>query len=528
MVTVEVESKYDVDPDAQVPGLSALVAGSTQGQSQQQLLDATYWDTPDQRLRAAGMTLRNRSGGTDAGWHLKLPAGDDREELRVQGPSDQVPAELAGLVRSRVRQQRLVPVARVTTRRTVHPLVGNDGVVLAELADDHVVGSALTGSAGEQAWREWEFELVRGERYLLGAAQQLLVAAGARVASHGSKVARALGPRPPRTALRAWWASAPGARRPTAGSLIHAHLREQVDELVSRDPQVRRDLPDAVHKMRVAIRRLRSALWTFGPLLEDAHTRPIRGELAWLARVLGAARDVEVMHARLRDLVAGEPTELVLGPVLRRVDLVMTGRYRTAHDRVLAELDGERYVALLDRLDEIAAAPPFLPRAQETAVRVLPPLVRRAWRRLDRAMDAVDAAAASATGAGSATGVTGAGRSAGGTTAGTPDVLLHEVRKHAKCARYAAEAVEPAFGQDARRFAAAMASLQEVLGDHQDGVVTKDLLREFGALAFLAGENGFSFGRLHALEQAKAEAAVRRWPQVRAQSTGRKMRRWFD
>ncbi len=108
------------------------------------------------------------------------------------------------------------------------------------------------------------------------------------------------------------------------------------------------------------------------------------------------------------------------------------------------------------------------------------------------------------------------------------DELLHEVRKDAKRTRYAAEAVAPVIGSDARRYAAAIAELQESLGDFQDGVVTREVLRELGAQGHLAGENGFTFGRLHALEQVRAEAAVDRWPQARAAVARRRLRRWFD
>lgn len=520
--SLEIERKYDVDLDVSLPSLDGVLDGSALAEPELQTLDATYWDTADQRLRAAGMTLRYRSGGTDAGWHLKLPADGDREELQVQGDPGQVPEELAALVRSRARQQDLHPVAQLTTRRTVHRLVGNDGV-LAELADDHVVGR-LPDSTGELVWREWEIELVGGERALLDAVQERLTAVGARPAAHGSKVAKTLGERATRSAVRPWWAPAPG-ERVTAGSVVQDHLREQVEELLARDPQVRRDREDAVHKMRVATRRLRSALWTFGPLLDTEATDPVRAELAWLAGVLGAARDVEVMHARLSDLVASQPEDLVLGPVSRRVDLVMTGRYRTAHESVLAELDGARYLQLLDTLEALATEPPFAPEAMGTASALLPRLTRRAWRRLVQSMAAVDQAETAARrderhGTDSTR--------TGGSEASAHDLLLHEVRKDAKRARYAAEAVVPVFGTKARRFAASMAQLQEVLGDHQDGLVTREVLREFGALAHLAGENGFTFGRLHALEQAKADAAVAAWPQVRAQASRARLRRFFD
>ena len=79
-------------------------------------------------------------------------------------------------------------------------------------------------------------------------------------------------------------------------------------------------------------------------------------------------------------------------------------------------------------------------------------------------------------------------------------------------------------GRDARRYAKAVARLQESLGDLQDGVVTRQVLRELAA----DGAGGFVLGRLHALEQVRAEAAVARWPQARAAVSRKRLRRWFD
>jgi hypothetical protein len=52
---------------------------------------------------------------------------------------------------------------------------------------------------------------------------------------------------------------------------------------------------------------------------------------------------------------------------------------------------------------------------------------------------------------------------------------------------------------------------EKILGDYQDSVVTRDLLRRLGAEAFVQGENGFSYGRLHALEQSIALDAEARF-----------------
>ena len=502
---VEVERKYDVGAQTPVPDLTGL-PGVDHVLTETFALDATYFDTEDLRLRAAGTTLRLRQGGGDAGWHLKLPYGADREELHLPGDDAAagVPAELAALVRARTRSAPLQPVARLSTTRTVRRLVSADGTVLAELADDLVNGRPADATAADVVWREWEVELVDGPRTLLDDVQERLLAAGATPSGSGSKVGRVLGRRPVAEGQQPWWSGRPlSSRKVTAGGVVQAHLQEQVEELQARDPQVRRDQPDAVHRMRVATRRLRSALRTFRPLLDREATDPLREELRWLADVLGAVRDTEVMHARLRGLVAEQDPALVVGPVAERIDTVLGERYRRAHDTALVELESERYVRLLDALHGLVTDPPLLAAARERAREVLPRLVLRSWTRLDRAMSQAEQS-----------------------TGHEQDLLLHEARKDAKRARYAAEAVGQVYGSPAKAYAKAVTRLQEVLGEHQDGVVTREVLRELATAAQEAGESAFTYGRLHALEQARAQAAAAGWPDVHARVSGR-LRRWL-
>jgi CHAD domain-containing protein len=262
-----------------------------------------------------------------------------------------------------------------------------------------------------------------------------------------------------------------------------AYFRDQVRELKEQDPLVREDTHDAVHKMRVATRRMRSVLATYRKLLDDAETvKNLRDELKWLAGLLGEARDAEVMHARLKEMVGQEPSELVMGPVTRRVDLELGGAYQKAHEKALKALDGKRYFRLLDSLDALITAPHLSALASEPAHKVIPGMVERDVKRLRAAV-----------------------KEAKRHPAGTGDhPALHEARKDGKRLRYAAEAAAPVNPKQAARLADAAHGVQKILGDHQDSVVTRQLLRRLGAEAFTLGENGFSYGRLHALEQTVA------------------------
>ena len=93
----------------------------------------------------------------------------------------------------------------------------------------------------------------------------------------------------------------------SAAEVVLCYLRDQVEAIARCDPLVRRDKPDAVHQMRVATRRARSALQAFGSIIDKEATRPLCEELKWLAAALGQARDTEVMLDRLNASLAGIP-----------------------------------------------------------------------------------------------------------------------------------------------------------------------------------------------------------------------------
>src|SRR5690625_3464476 len=417
---LEIERKYDVSPDAALPELHEGAAITRTAKQYEQELEAVYYDTPDLALMSAGTTLRRRTGGDDAGWHLKRPAPKgDREEMRVplSRATRSVPKPLRAHVRSITRDRPLEPVAQLSTHRTVHRLLGDDDVVLADLCDDVVSAQRVDehesdGAGDTQTWREWEVELVDGDGDLLGLVAGRLTTAGAVPAVTSSKLARVLGqPGVPRSEQQ----KPQFGPKSFAGDVVLAYLQAQVTELIDRDPQVRSDRPDAVHKMRVGTRRLRSLLATFRPVLAREQTDPIRDELKWLADDLGAARDAEVMRDRLLAVLAAQPAATVVGPVRRRITREMNETYRTAHAQIVADLDGERYLRLLDSLDTLIDDPPWSGKADQRAEKVLPKRVQKQYTTLRDSVRAIEQAS----------------------TSQERDHLLHEARKDAKRARYA-------------------------------------------------------------------------------------------
>ena len=198
---LEIESKFDVGIDFVIPDLGGVADGSGVTEPEVRLLAAHYFDTSDLRLIAAKITLRRRTGGPDAGWHLKLPAGaGSRREMQAPLGDEAagVPPQLASLVAELIGDEPLRVVAVLETQRTVRNLTGAGGETLAEVADDLVTGR-LPGPGDDPGepvtWREVEVELVSGGPEILAAARDRLVAAGPRPSPSPSKLARLLGTR---------------------------------------------------------------------------------------------------------------------------------------------------------------------------------------------------------------------------------------------------------------------------------------------------------------------------------------------
>jgi inorganic triphosphatase YgiF len=196
---VEIEQKFDVDEDFERPDFGAL-PGVTAAAPVVYRLAATYFDTPGDRLAANKITLRRRTGGTDEGWHLKLPAADgNRQELHepLGDSADEVPKRLASRVAEVTGGRPLAPIAQLDTERTVVTLIRDDGHAVAEVADDKVTARRLNGApeggaARPLRWREVEVEVPEPEPELQQAAADLLQAAGARPSGEASKLGRLL------------------------------------------------------------------------------------------------------------------------------------------------------------------------------------------------------------------------------------------------------------------------------------------------------------------------------------------------
>jgi CHAD domain-containing protein len=287
--------------------------------------------------------------------------------------------------------------------------------------------------------------------------------------------------------------------------VLATYLAEHLTALQHEEARLRAGEDEGVHQLRVAARRLRSALATYDRVLEDGSTDQLRDDLRWLGRVLGDARDAQVGRQRLLDLVRDQPTDLVLGPVEARIDDELRATFTSAWTRATVELDGARYAGLLSRLESFVTDPPLLPAGRRAAAEGLPRLLQKDLRRVRKRHRAAQDAPSPV----------------------QRERALHDVRKAAKRLRYAAESAEPVFGDRAAQLAKQGKAITSLLGDYQDTLVARRLLRDLGVRAHLSGENGFTFGRLHALEEAAAEELRRRYPTLYEELPTKRLRKWL-
>ena len=212
-----------------------------------------------------------RAGGADEGWHLKLPVEGAGHGRARRGCGCRWTAGEAG---SR-------PASRSPTWSPPWPAASRcvPGRDAADRAHRHTSCSTPSGTAVAGARRRRRLDHGRRRR------GRPLPRAGDRGADRGRlrpRSGRRPAARPRRDAghrrARSAAPSGPPPRtRPTSpspprstpadpgGDAVHAHLLTHVRRFLLQDVRVRRDLPDSVHQMRVAARRLRSGLRVFRP-----------------------------------------------------------------------------------------------------------------------------------------------------------------------------------------------------------------------------------------------------------------------
>ncbi len=287
----------------------------------------------------------------------------------------------------------------------------------------------------------------------------------------------------------------PGPDDPVAHAIRKA-LWEGTQRLVENHAQAQAGVGEGVHRMRTAARRLRSELRLYRGLVEGDWAESLSERLKELGRQLGAVRDLDVLRHRLQTSAGSLASELT--PLFAQLDQ----RHAQAIASLKESLDGAFYHELIRQIEEDELHPIFSDDAWQTCRDTLPALVRKTWKRLrtvGRTLDLSDA-----------------------------DEEYHEVRKRAKRARYSAEAAAGLLKSDAaRRFARRAASIQDVLGEHQDATVAAREIRRYSAEHPNDGSLNLAAGRLLEREEAAGCEARSRFFKVWSRLDRKKNRRWL-
>ena len=438
-------------------------------------MHADYYDTDELTLFRWRMTLRRREGGLDQGWHLKIPvaggAAGDRDEVRLE-LSEHVPARLGDIVSPLIGEKPLKAQVIVETLRTPASIGDSTGRMLAEVVDDRVT-VRLPGMP-DSHFREIEVEAADADDPASLACMQHVVdqflAAGGSLGT-SSKAASALGTR------ASGECDVPEPKLPSshvmAVDVIRYAIGHGVRALMLADVDVRRDAPDAAHQMRVAARRLRSFLHTYGDFFDPKWAARISDELAWMASELGAIRDTEVLLERLLDH-AGSLEEEDAARVSEFLTARVGQRLQSARSSALAALRSDRHQYLLEDLIDAAQNPSALPIAYADYSESMQRLATAAWDQFRHAVRELDI--------------------------DTPAAEWHHARILAKRARYAMDALAPLEGKAVKRFAHELAIATGLLGIHQDAFVAQEALRSLASAPTTPGSVGLLLGRLFAFE----------------------------
>lgn len=458
-----------------------------------------YFDTEDWSILRAGWTYRHRRRGRDEKLTLKSfgksrGAVFTREEINqpLSGPRESghlppgpVQERLGGIVDERRRHE----LFRIENRRTIYRVEtpGDDPVHL-ELGLDRArirARNPADKAPGRLQFTELEVELQQGRADAVDEVARVLEEVAGLIPAHLSKFERGI-----QTAgLYLPDESASGmvrqlrVRDPVV-ELIFRSLVEQLLVLEREKDRASEGLaPGAVHKMRIAIRRIRSLLRTFSDIFPQARRDHLDAELRWLARQLGRARDADVCGQAVsayRKAVAAEG-QATIDAFEQRVNASVL----SAYDNLTASLASGRYLALIHELTEFANGDPRKEttkrhgdlRISECGKRYAAPAIRKMLEH---------------------------GRAI---SAGSTARQLHKLRIEAKRLRYLLEFFAIVQTRRWRRAIESAELLQDVLGPHQDAVMAREQLQEFAAEVAL-DEGGrdtlLTTGRLLQLEEQRA------------------------
>ncbi len=400
-------------------------------------LISTYYDTTAYDLAHARITLRHRVERGKKAWQLKIPLGDDRQEIEVPDDKPDPPASLRDLLIVHLGHRPLMPIRTLRVWRT-GVLVRDRRRPVAEVVLDNV--TVVKDGRVIQRFRELEIEQRQGDEASRRTLERQMREAGASDHDGQPKLFRALSLPAPTPAAQ------PDPKAPIVDHLKWA-LAQHVGWLLAHDPGTRLGTePESLHQLRVATRRLRTVLRTARPILLPTWVTTLEQELTWLSELLGPARDLDVQIAHFTE----ESAELDARdrkPLAPFISHLRTQR-EAVQQMVVSELTGVRYVELIRRLQQAAQDPAVV----ESPLTVRD-LARQEFKKFRKAISRL--------------------------TPSPSDTALHKIRIKAKRARYAAELARSSVGKPASRFIKSARAVQDLLGLHQDAIQAERHVRQF-------------------------------------------------
>lgn len=293
----------------------------------------------------------------------------------------------------------------------------------------------------------------------------------------------------------------------TAGDVLLDHLRAEAAEFLAQAPRVRDGGDDAAHRMRVAARRMRSALRTCKPLVEPGPAQALSLELRWAADSLAGERDNEVLLERLLAAFEVLPARSGTPRARAAVERRLRGGLSSGHAAALRAIDSPDFATLGAQLSEPGLGLEFTRQAARPAAKAVPRLAAKAFRILATGADALPLAHAADP------------YHSPVPLSGEDDEAWHRVRILGKRARYAADLCAPEFGAPAKSLAKRMKAVTESLGTHQDAALAAEVVRDLALSPRLGGAAAFVLGELYTVQRfAVAEARftfASMWPPLR-------------
>lgn len=398
---------------------------------------STYFDTEHHRLGQLGLTLRKRVERSRGVWQLKIPSGAVRLELEIKSGSRNIPWAFQDLLMAFFRKQEALQLGKLRTRRKGIQ-INKDNQHIAEVVHDHV--ALIKDKKVVYTFQEVEVELQEGPKRELKPIRKALIHAGAQVMPLQPKIFQA---------LQLSYPLSSGLSDPSTSPTEHIRerLQSQFSEMLRHDPGTRlgRD-SEALHQMRVAIRRMRAILRTTKSFLAPDWTKYARQETGWIGSLLGEVRDWDVLLESFQNIYPdfSSHEQRSFKAILKHFE----DQRSMARARLLEGLRSDRYLNLLNHLEDSLPHLPF-----QSSPLPIGDLARKAF---DKLQDFVKSS-----------------------NNLFPTSDLHRTRILLKRARYAYELAEPLSGKHFKRFTQQTKYVQDLLGQHHDAMVAEERLLSF-------------------------------------------------